>query len=1246
MSQMNLLINQWRKWLVIESQSEITIDPHNCRMFNQLEFIPNPKQDFLYDIDDKTIEDIKGWVQAVGYEKIATQLDKKECRFAFSTLTDKSNKPLLTFFANISIGKQQIVDSEMKEKDNISFRRAHTRFTYKVTGFEVMTKDFSINVIRLAELLNIDRSELERSELLSEDALRYFADLLNISLSDYESITKCITAFAEKLKQLTGSKFDNSIVGHIPTVPSTSIPINRDYDNIQKYLNDNPSRLESHGVMQELVNNVIHPTPLKTTIPSFFGAFPEAEVIETTEAGLIVNNEGDNHFALNREQALALSVPQDQALNPIQGPPGSGKTHMIRNLIASKIVSRVMELISDDKSSGKMVWITSHQNKVVANIVESLKPLEGKLGYEIFLPYGNLGKEKSLERSALNAIEKRMEQLRRQLLKTNVSNRVARKEEIKQRIIGAKSKIQKLVDLKKNELMMLYQSINLKEPFSLKRCIFESEDIALENGANMQSLLQHEESLQQKMLHCDKILNQNNNELMEIENRTKKLSLSIEDFDLSIRLANKLVAGLESTDHQLNKGLFSRVQSVLVKLGWKKPAIDSVAWSEEQLLLAGELDPEFMQEPYLIDIYELKEWSLLHKIKGKRVSIEENKSRVLDEQKVYLQKKIETENSKINTEQEREAIRRKINDAIKEISIRKQAWENYEKHATVIGCWIRDWYQDKEIIVIQEQLFLDALEYLQLNLLEHFVEYEQFIQAVIDGLKNHKTYTNPQQRRWLADLFPVGASTLHGFSSGWPSLFGEEIDTLIMDESGMISIHQAFPALYRSKQAFVVGDCRQIEPILTVSKPICKAYNDEFEQSLSKPLFRYYSPGYPDNSLLSMVQTAVSYEGQIDNRNLNGIRFFEHRRCQEPIMNFCNILYPEYQLICKTPVKKSLFYDHLLAFNVEGTSQYLRKNIQEIDAIENLIDRIVSEKKGDFPNIEKRIGIITPFREHANELVNRFGKRGIACGTLHTFQGDERDIIILSTVVCSSGQGSQYEWFKNNKQFLNVAISRAKNTFILVGNLSYLDSDTSSWISKLVTYIRERGLVGEIYSPIVWNSINKEMDQWRATGHVIHDLDHLIKFHTALDMAKTEVLIVSPWIRRQAVTPEIVEKFEAALERGVKIRIYYGYGTQNSFDPGDWEFIEELKQAFSSNNNFRLIPRNNEGNTHAKILTIDRKVLIIGSWNWLSHPYAKYLNKSLSFLIRQEASLWTEEEQAIQSVLSKFPERDLKHANQ
>ncbi len=116
-------------------------------------------------------------------------------------------------------------------------------------------------------------------------------------------------------------------------------------------------------------------------------------------------------------------------------------------------------------------------------------------------------------------------------------------------------------------------------------------------------------------------------------------------------------------------------------------------------------------------------------------------------------------------------------------------------------------------------------------------------------------------------------------------------------------------------------------------------------------------------------------------------------------------------------------------------------NQRQIDVIKN---EVIPEQN---LNVEdSSVGIITPYRAQANCLQKEFCNTTIKADTVDKFQGQERSVIILSTVDNQIGE------FVSNPNRLNVAISRAVDRFIVVtdGN----DNDKISPVHELIEYIQ------------------------------------------------------------------------------------------------------------------------------------------------------------------------------------------------
>jgi superfamily I DNA and/or RNA helicase len=96
----------------------------------------------------------------------------------------------------------------------------------------------------------------------------------------------------------------------------------------------------------------------------------------------------------------------------------------------------------------------------------------------------------------------------------------------------------------------------------------------------------------------------------------------------------------------------------------------------------------------------------------------------------------------------------------------------------------------------------------------------------------------------------------------------------------------------------------------------------------------------------------------------------------------------------------------------------------------------------------KDFGVITPYRKQVQrikKILNAKGMEDVSVGSVEEFQGQERSIIIISTVRSTSEYmpfDSQFNiGFLNNPKRFNVAISRAKALLIVVGNPKVLMQD-------------------------------------------------------------------------------------------------------------------------------------------------------------------------------------------------------------
>lgn len=177
-----------------------------------------------------------------------------------------------------------------------------------------------------------------------------------------------------------------------------------------------------------------------------------------------------------------------------------------------------------------------------------------------------------------------------------------------------------------------------------------------------------------------------------------------------------------------------------------------------------------------------------------------------------------------------------------------------------------------------------------------------------------------------------------------------------------------------------------------------------------------------------------------------------HYRCNRKIIEFNNQKYYNSKLnICSGSTERQ----PLVYMDVKSNPGR-NKNTADRE-----VEEIVRYAKG---NQEKAIGVITPFvnqKKLIEEAIRREKLQNVVCGTVHAFQGDEKDVVLFSTAITDQTQAGTYEWLKNNKELINVATSRAREKLIVLSdsrNLARLhQKDGEDDLFELVEYVKRNG---------------------------------------------------------------------------------------------------------------------------------------------------------------------------------------------
>lgn len=317
---------------------------------------------------------------------------------------------------------------------------------------------------------------------------------------------------------------------------------------------------------------------------------------------------------------------------------------------------------------------------------------------------------------------------------------------------------------------------------------------------------------------------------------------------------------------------------------------------------------------------------------------------------------------------------------------------------------------------------------------------------------------NEQQIRAMWNTFwlviPVVSSTFASIQRMFGNLGPGSIPWLFIDEAGQAVPQAAAGALWRCKRAVVVGDPFQIEPVVTTHDAIIKELGNHFDLKWEQM-----------DSTLSVQRMAdrVNRYGWTMNDDWVGSPLRVHRRCTDPMFSIANEIAYAGMMYNSTPsastklLMETAFVD--IRGNVEaGCRHYvtaqgevIRKMIlDEIDRQQALPDLFVISPFSEIPS-KLRSELEKPLKAAVANLPQQMNDKKVNdwldthIGTVHTFQGKQAEGVILCLGLDSTKEGAA-QWATSKPNLLNVALTRAKLRFVAVG-------DGQIWLGK--PYFRE-----------------------------------------------------------------------------------------------------------------------------------------------------------------------------------------------
>lgn len=336
----------------------------------------------------------------------------------------------------------------------------------------------------------------------------------------------------------------------------------------------------------------------------------------------------------------------------------------------------------------------------------------------------------------------------------------------------------------------------------------------------------------------------------------------------------------------------------------------------------------------------------------------------------------------------------------------------------------------------------------------------------------------------LLEAFPCWCVTTYAVSDSLPLKPGM-FDVAIIDEASQCDIASCFPILFRAKRAVIVGDDKQLPHLSFLEKAKEQSFLSQY--------------GIPDKYQLIWRFRTNSMFDLADYYSINSVMLDEHFRSLPPIINYSNHEFYNDRIRVMKKDRKDDIVLELEEVKDGKVDSDATRNLPEIEAVVKRVHEIVIEDERKNPENPVSIGIISPFRAQVEQLKvslskvlsdHMIKKHQIEIGTAHTFQGDERDIILISWAIANNSF-PQSLIFLQKPNLFNVAVTRARYktiNFISKDPTELPEGHFRNYINFIKHYqnTRQAMLSGEIEENIYKNELEREIAaQIRELGHKV-----------------------------------------------------------------------------------------------------------------------------------------------------------------
>ena len=338
-------------------------------------------------------------------------------------------------------------------------------------------------------------------------------------------------------------------------------------------------------------------------------------------------------------------------------------------------------------------------------------------------------------------------------------------------------------------------------------------------------------------------------------------------------------------------------------------------------------------------------------------------------------------------------------------------------------------WADPEWNGARAEVFIAAMQLHRVFIESNATKFRQTLQGMMDILGgNVPSNASPEAIRaaWAAFfvLIPVVSTTFASFDRLFAHIGSEGLGWLLIDEAGQGTSQSAVGAIWRARHSVIVGDPMQLEPVITIPFTTQQALRTYFKVS---------ETWLPSRTSVQQLADRVSVFGT-NIRTEDGLVWVGaplrvHRRCDHTMFDISNNIAYDGLMVFGTSVRDTLGYEASRWLDVRSDLAQGHWIPEEGDTVITLINALLL--RGAKPS---DIFLISPFRAVVSEL-RQIARQyhGLQAGTIHTVQGKEADIVIVVLGGDPRKPGAK-NWAAKKPNLLNVAASRAKRRLYVIGN--------------------------------------------------------------------------------------------------------------------------------------------------------------------------------------------------------------------